>query len=165
MQGGSSPFAAQALQPQPQPALAVDLAFQSSTHAHMWLSRREAEGTLELVSTDIDRRSFDSLPQRQTWLGSWLVADAASSADTETLPATLNFGSSVVTARGSLRYTDGGNGYTLDCQPGGDADAPAQYCALEDAGGRMLVRFDRVDFDRLDGSDAAGNAVVLLRPR
>ena len=157
---GRSLFGGVAASPRAHPELAVDLAFQTSTRATLWLSRRTDDGEIEVVATPFERRGFDSLPQRQTWLGDWLLAGG------EGLPATLTFTDSSADGRGHLRFAAVDAGFVLECdalEP--DVNAAAQHCELRDLLGETHVRFKHVGFDRLDGRDAEGRVVVLLRPR
>lgn len=172
MEGGNSPFANQQSAPQAQHSLAMDLAFASDTRARAYLSHSDAQGGIDVVAMTISRVPFTSLPQQQSWLGTWLVAgDARSSTQAAVprstdLPASFNWtGSSTLDAT-HVRLLDASGNYALDCQHDAENEnAPAQFCRLRDANGNIIVVFDHVDFDRLDGHTEDGNPVILVRPR
>lgn len=170
MNGGSSPFANQQIAPQAQQSLALDLAFASDTRARAYLSHSNAQGGIDVVAMTISRVPFTALPQQQDWLGTWLVAGGARGPTSEssqpTLPGTFNWASSNTLDATHVRLIEANGNYALDCQHDtDDENAPAQYCRLRDADGNIIVVFDHVGFDRLDGHRKDGSPVILIRPR
>lgn len=171
MDGGSSPFANRQVAPQAHHSLAMDLAFASDTRARAYLSHANAQGGIDVVAMTISRVPFTSLPQQQAWLGTWLVAGAApastQSATTQpALPTSFNWASSSALDASHIRLIDASGNYALDCQYDTEEEnAPAQYCRLRDADGNVIVVFDHVGFDRLDGHMQDGSPVILVRPR
>ncbi|HET8899004.1 MAG TPA: hypothetical protein VFN09_09570 [Rhodanobacteraceae bacterium] len=156
---GSSLFAGGSASTQAQPALRVELAFASSTRLRMWLSRQaDSRGELDLVASDLERRSFSPLPAQQAWLGEWLLAGGAG------LPSQLRWVGSRYDRRGGLSYHSAEGGYTLECRSTA-SDGAVEQCRLRDAQGIIRARFDQVGLDRLDGEDEQGRPVVMLRPR
>lgn len=168
LDNGSSPFFGIAVQPVPHPGWTIDIAFESGTRARVWLSRPSPvqDGSLELAELGFARRSFQEQAQGERWLGSWLVArDLAPGQDNTagSIPRRLDFASSQQLDRRHTRLIDAGGDFALDCTHGIQHTDTAQGCVLRDAAGNLLARFDEVGLQRLDGQDAQGRDIVLLR--
>lgn len=167
---GSSPFFGMSVRPIPHPGWTIDLAFDSSTHARIWLNRPSPvnKGELELSSMQFARRSFSSKAQKQQWHGTWLVArdTPTDSADKDRdWPNRLQFSATQTLDRQHTRLIDRNGDFALDCRHPTAAVASAQNCTLRNAAGQTMAHFDQVGLNRLDGQDSQGHAVVLLRPR
>ncbi|MDN5924551.1 MAG: hypothetical protein L0H70_06075 [Xanthomonadales bacterium] len=166
MQGGNSPFASRQIAPQAQHSLSLDLVFTSDTRAHIYLGRDNPQGGLDVSAMTIARVPFSALPQRQSWLGKWLLARTENTAGALALPTSFNWTSSTTLDATHVRLVDASGSYALECQyTDNDDNASAQNCQLRDADGNTLVVFNHVGFSRLDGHTRDGSAVILVRPR
>ena len=167
---GSSPFFGMPVQPIPEAGWTIDIAFDSGTAARVWLSRPSPvqEGRLELASMQFARRSFASGNHQQQWLGTW--RDARDIGDNQveasnSIPSRLRFNASQTLDRRQTRLISTQGDFALDCSRHDAAATSPQSCTLRDASGNSLARFDQVGLQRLDGEDAQGRHIVLLRGR
>ncbi len=159
LSGGNAPFAPALSSPHGDAAMALDLQFSASAHAHAWLSRMRSDGSLQLRALEISRLPLAASVDGSTWQGEWvLVADAV-----DAVPQRLQLnGYQALDARHfQLASADGA--VALSCTRGAQAQNPTpRSCSLHLADG-SISHFDSVAIGRMDGTDANGAAVHLLR--
>lgn len=159
LSGGNDPFAPTPSSPHGDAAMTLDLQFSASAHAHAWLSQLRSNGSLQLRALEISRLPLAASVDGSAWQGEWvLVADAVDAA-----PQRLQFnGYQALDARHfQLASADGT--VALSCTRGAQAQNPTpRSCSLHLADG-STSRFDSVAIGRMDGTDANGAAVHLLR--
>lgn len=159
LSGGSAPFTPALSSPHGDAAMTLDLQFSTSAHAQAWLSRTRGDGSLQLRALDISRLPLSASVDGSAWQGEWvLVADADDS-----VPQRLQLnGFQALDARHfQLASADGA--VALSCERGAEAqNSTPRSCTLHMADG-STSRFDSVAIGRMDGTDANGAAVHLLR--
>ncbi len=164
---GASPFLPSLGQPRPQHAATLDLVFDSATHAHAWLSRRNPvqPGVLEVATVAFERRPFSHAGRTTRWQGRWLVARdvPADALLADLLPATLTFDAGKWTNTPLRMRVTGQEGFVLLCRYARQGATSADSCTLQDASGRPVARFDDIGLQRMDGIDRNGDEIVLLR--
>ncbi|MBS0556870.1 MAG: hypothetical protein JSR27_05580 [Proteobacteria bacterium] len=158
--GGNDPFAQVAATPRGDAALTLDLQFSAAAHAQAWLSRtRSNDGTLQLRALDLSRLPLAESADGSAWQGEWVLVSDAAGAIPQRLR--LNPLQAPDAHRTLLASADGSA--TLDCaEQSAQATWPPSVCNLRLADGTS-DRFDSVAIARMDGKDANGVAVHLLR--
>ncbi|HEU4663876.1 MAG TPA: hypothetical protein VFS55_07585 [Dokdonella sp.] len=134
--------------------LRLELDFLSPSRARAWLVRSDDRRDIGVRALTLSRSSFSNADGAD-WSGRWiLVGD-----DTATLRP-FEFEPPTRRDAGTLHFaaTDGAS---LDCRYGQLASTP-DFCTLS-LGASTLADFDQVGLDRLDGRDASGAHVQLLR--
>lgn len=159
LSGGSAPFAPAAAAPRGDPAMILDLQFSTSAHAQAWLSRMRGDGSLQLRALDISRLPLSAKVDGSAWQGEWVLV-----ADTENV-ATQRLRLTRFQALGAGRFqlASADGTVALECERAPtQPEQPPRSCNLRMANG-STSRFDSVAIGRMDGSDASGAAIHLLR--
>jgi hypothetical protein len=158
--GGSEPFSPSAASPHGEPALTLDLQFESGAHALGWLSRERADdGSLQLQGLDLVRLPLADAVDGRAWQGDWvLIADRE-----DAMPLRLRLDR--YASNDPSQFTLGGPaGITLTCllEPT-QREWPPSSCLLRAANGTLLGTLDSVGLTRIDGVRGDGVALHLLR--
>ncbi|MBS0440114.1 MAG: hypothetical protein JSS33_11960 [Proteobacteria bacterium] len=158
--GGSDPFAKSTATPHGDAAMTLDLQFSASAHAQAWLSRsRGDDGSLQLRALDLSRLPLAASTDGSAWQGDWVLVSDAQGA----MPQRLRLDRSQGPDTQHIRIASADGSATLDCDAGSAQAAwPPRACTLQLADG-SIDRFDSVAVTRMDGTDANGAAVHLLR--
>lgn len=153
--GGSDPFAQAAATPHGDAAMTLDLQFTASAHAQAWLSRtRGDDGSLQLRTLDLTRLPLAENTDGSAWQGEWVLVGDAETA----IPRRLRLDRFQVLDAQHTRLASADGATTLVC----DGAWPPRVCDLRLADG-ATDHFDSVAIARMDGKDANGAAVHLLR--
>ncbi len=156
--GGSDPFAPTPASLHGEPALTIDLQFQSSAHASAWLGRSEGssdDSTLRLQSMELVRLPVAESANGSAWQGDWVLVDDA----TTVTPQRLHFDAFQATDASHFELNDSASSVHLVCtRDASHPDLPPSSCSLNQANGSESARFDSVAIARMDGA-----AVHLLR--
>lgn len=158
--GGSDPFTSSAATPHGDAAMTLDLQFSASAHAQAWLSRtRGDDGSLQLRTLDLSRLPLAASTDASAWQGDWVLVSDAQGA----MPRRLRLDQSRDPDAQHIRIASADGSATLDCDAGSaQATWPPRACSLQLADGSVDY-FDSVAVARMDGTDANGAAVHLLR--
>jgi hypothetical protein len=159
LSGGNAPFSPAPSSPHGDAAMTLDLQFSASAHAHAWLSQVRSNGSLQLRALEISRLPLSASVDGSAWQGEWvLVVDAENA-----VPQRLQLGGyqALDAQHFQLASTDGT--VALSCTRGAQVQNPTpRSCSLHLADG-STSHFDSVAIGRMDGKDASGAAVHLLR--
>lgn len=159
LSGGSAPFAPAPASPHGDAALTLDLQFSTSAHAQAWLSRMRGDGSLQLRALDISRLPLSASVDGSAWQGEWVLVGDAENVATQRLR--LSQFQALDAGRFQLASADGT--IALDCERAlTQPEQPPRSCSLHLADG-STSRFDSVAIGRMDGADANGAAIHLLR--
>lgn len=160
LSGGSAPFAPAPASPHGDAAMTLDLQFSTSARAQAWLSRLRSDGSLQLRALDISRLPLSTSVDGSAWQGEWVLVGDAENA----VPQRVQLSRFQALDAGHFQLTSADGTIALDCaRAPGQAEAQLpQTCSLHRADG-STSRFDSVAIGRMDGSDANGAAVHLLR--
>lgn len=156
LSGGSAPFAPATATPQGDAAMTLDLQFSASAHARAWLSRMGGDGSLQLRALDISRLPLSASVDGSAWQGEWVLVGDSENA----IPRRLHLTRFVTVDAIHFRLASADGAITLGCERA--AEQPPQSCILHLADG-STSDFDSVAIGRMDGKDADGAAVHLLR--
>ena len=159
LSGGNAPFAPALSSPHGDAAMTLDLQFSASAHAHAWLSRVRGDGSLQLRALEISRLPLAASVDGSAWQGEWvLVADAVN-----TVPQRLQLSGYQALDAQHFQLASADGNIALSCTRGAQAQNPTpRSCSLHLADG-SISHFDSVAIGRMDGKDANGAAVHLLR--
>jgi hypothetical protein len=159
LSGGNAPFAPALSAPHGDAAMTLDLQFSASAHAHAWLSRVRGDGSLQLRALEISRLPLAASVDGSAWQGQWvLVADAL-----DAVPQRLQLSGYQASDAQHFQLASADGTVALSCTRGAQAQNPTpRSCSLRLADG-SISRFDSVAIGRMDGTDANGAAVHLLR--
>ena len=159
LSGGSAPFAPAPTAPHGDAAMTLDLQFSTSAHAQAWLSRMRGDGSLQLRALDISRLPLSASVDGSAWQGEWVLVGDAENVATQRLR--LSRFQALGADRFQIASADGS--IALECERTlAQPEQPPQSCSLRMADG-STSRFDSVAIGRMDGTDANGAAVHLLR--
>ena len=160
--GGRDPFLNATRIPRGEPALTLDLQFESGAHALGWLSRERSNAdsvSLQIHGLDLVRLPLADAGSGMAWQGDWvLVTDAD-----DDVPQRLRFGQYRAVDAQHFELSDSA-GRLLSCareptQP----EWPPSACRLHQADGRLTATFDSVAMARMDGVGGDGKPMHLLR--
>ncbi|MGH8041568.1 MAG: hypothetical protein ACREPN_05940 [Rudaea sp.] len=161
LSGGSGPFAAAPAVPQADDAMTLDLQFADAAHASAWLSRPHSDGgALQLQQLDLARLPLTEQTDGSAWQGDWvLVSDAAGA-----VPLRLHLDRfvSLDAQHFQLADTDAATTITCESDSAQRPQWPPHACVVRLAAGAVF-NLDSIAIARMDGTDASGVAVHLLR--
>ena len=159
LSGGSAPFAPAPASPHGDAALTLDLQFSTSAHAQAWLSRMHGDGSLQLRALDISRLPLSASVDGSAWQGEWVLVGDAENVATQR----LRLSQFHALDAGRFQLTTADATIALDCERAlTQPEQPPRSCSLHMADG-STSRFDSVAIGRMDGADANGAAIHLLR--
>jgi len=160
--GGSDPFVNASMAPRGDPALTLDLEFESGAHALGWLSRERANAddvSLQIHGLDLVRLPLADAGSGLAWQGDWvLVADADDDA-----PQRLRFGQYRAIDAQHFELGDGAGDALVCVREPTQPEWPPSSCSLKRADGTLAAAFGSVAMARMDGVGSDGKAVHLLR--
>ncbi len=157
--GGHEPFAAAAAPPRGEPALTLDLQFESGAHALGWLSRERGDGSLQLQGFDLVRLPLAEAADGAAWRGDWvLVADSD-----ETAPQRLRLAQYRDLDAQHFELRDAAGIVLLCTREPTQPEWPPSSCGVRRADGSLLGTLDSVALTRMDGVRGDGVALHLLR--
>jgi len=158
--GGSDPFSPASAKPHGSPALMLDLEFSSDSRARAWLSRPQTDGGRQLQSLSLVRLALTDSSDGGAWRGDWIeVSDAIGSK-----PQRVNLVDfhALDPAHFLVQGDNGRNTLLCSLDPA-QPELPPTACSLHIGGQAAEVTFDSVAINRMDGTDADGRPVHLLR--
>jgi hypothetical protein len=159
LSGGSTPFAPAPSSPHGDAAMTLDLQFSASAHAQAWLSQMRGDSTLQLRTLDISRLPLAASADGSAWQGEWVLIGDTDSIATQR----LRLGQFQALGAGHFQLASADGTITLDCERApAQPEQPPQSCSLHMANG-WTSRFESVAIGRMDGKDANGAAIHLLR--
>ncbi|HST28664.1 MAG TPA: hypothetical protein VLK26_09895 [Rudaea sp.] len=159
LSGGNAPFAPAPSSPHGDAAMTLDLQFSTSAHAQVWLSRMRSDGSLQLRALEISRLPLAASDDGSAWQGEWvLVADAF-----DAVPQRLQLNGYQALDAQHFQLASADGAVALSCTRGAQAQNPTpRSCSLHLADG-SISHFDSVAIGRMDGKNANGAVVHLLR--
>ncbi len=161
LSGGSGPFAAAPAVPQADDAMTLDLQFADAAHASAWLSRTHGDGgALQLQVLDLARLPLTEQTDGSAWQGDWvLVSDAAGA-----VPQRLHLDRFVSLDPQHFQLADTDAAATITCESDSaqQPEWPPHTCVARLTAGAVF-KLDSIAIARMDGKDANGMAVHLLR--
>ena len=161
--GGTDPFDASESSAHGDSMLTLDMQFESGAHALAWLGRQRGgadDSTLQLQPLDIVRLPLSETRDGQAWQGDWvLVAD-----NEEATPQRLHLTQYRAADAQHFELSDASGTTVVSCtreptQP----EWPPSSCSLRQSNGTLSGAFDSVALSRMDGVDATGTGIHLLR--
>lgn len=159
LSGGSAPFAPASSSPHGDATMTLDLQFSTSARAQAWLSRLRSDGSLQLRALEISRLPLSASVDGSAWQGEWVLVGDAGNA----VPQRLHLSHFQALDSGHFQLTSADGTIALECERASvQPEQPPQACSLHRADG-STSRFDSVAIGRMDGTDANGAAVHLLR--
>ena len=160
LSGGAEPFARATTVPHGDSAMTLDLQFTGAARANAWLSRPGGDnGALQLRALEMVRLPLAASDNGAAWLGEWVLVGGKPDAT----PLRLRFDRFQSLDKRHFELIEDATANALTCVRDRDAsDEPPHACALHFADG-TITQFDSVAIERMDGVDANGAAMHLLR--
>jgi hypothetical protein len=135
--------------------LRLELEFTSPARARAWLVRSDDRRDIAVRAFTLARSNFSKIDARVDWNGRWVLVG-----DDATGLREFEFAAPTRQDADTLRFFDAG-GATLECRANAPASIP-DMCTLS-SGASSIAEFDQIGLDRLDGRDANGARVRLMR--
>ncbi len=135
--------------------LRLELEFISPARARAWLVRSDDRRDIAVRAFTLARSTFSKIDARVDWNGRWVLVG-----DDATGLREFEFAAPTRQDADTLRFYDAG-GATLECRANAAASTP-DLCTLSN-GASPIAEFNQIGLDRLDGRDANGARVRLMR--
>ncbi len=153
---GDPMFSPTGSEPTAQSGPRLEIEFLAPTRARAWLVRHQDGIDTAVRMLSLSRTRFASGEASASWNGRWVLV-----ADDETAPRQFEFSTPTRQDADAFHLVDGNGNASLDCR-GSGAGALPDLCTLS-VGAEVLADFDRVGLDHLDGRQANGATVRLIR--
>jgi len=155
LRNGDPLFSPTGSRPSAVDGLRLELEFVSPARARAWLVRSDDRRDIAVRAFTLARSNFSKIDARVDWNGRWVLVG-----DDATGLREFEFAAPTRQDADTLRFYDAG-GATLECRANAAASTP-DLCTLSN-GASPIAEFNQIGLDRLDGRDANGARVRLMR--